>query len=477
MNSPGRERKGLHPAICLHMAILMIFLAFTGSSAQKVKAETIGICDPSEMAAICIGQYEYQMLDADCNPLSVIYDEMTFAYSKVFFRKDDIFISYKDDSVDLIRMDTTDPVCTIPDEDNEAYLTFSVQKTSEYVIVTNQKTSTVTIYDHNGVSRAKFSFPVMKQLDGYFNISFLKLENGYLLLGSKEGTTASGTHETRSTAVFLDSNLQKEKGKTLPEEFLADLPDCEVLSFGDYLIKYSYDDRISSLYTKNGELVFEDISYFYDADPCAMIFVSYDRIGYISMKSETDPELSDVYDTHLNKIGSIIVEDTYDQSVNGYLIGIPYEELHGEICSGFLMYGFKRIPYAETEGGIWIESCYEDTFIPLEANECVETMNRNYLYIRNKDTCESYLVNRNTGQRWEDEEIYFSDPADTSLWLLSDGENYQILDENGEVSYLQQGGYMKPLKNEYFRVHRGVYEGITDRYGNWIYRVYSYDDI
>lgn len=274
----------------------------------------------------------------------------------------------------------------------------------------------------------------------------------------------------------------------------------EIHAFGDYLI---CENRVSD---SDGQIVLEDVRCVYEPNE---IYVSNVDISGVIKKDMTEDgrEICTFYDSDLQVIQQCdMTADLYwrmeeSQSATWMkclqgdelaLTGAISENLGYEICSGFIAYCGPSyspvytmtanvedwIPYAKTEGGAFVYLNDQCVFLPMKEEEELRAVNDFlYLTIDQSENWVQQIRRQDTGDILIREEgAWFS----LEKSFISGYFGYEsMIEENAvevdpvtyEQSLYKVPGMSMPWSDDCLVVHRSIYKGITDKYGNWILKV------
>lgn len=353
---------------------------------------------------------------------------------------------------------------------------YSISVSGDKCLVTDYTEKTICLYDNNGTLLYSDENEALgDEYGGYGKL--MRLEEGYLV-GVCVYTEENTVPAKNPVWISEDGEVQREiNAFEIVEAFYKG----NISSFGDYLVIHDWQNGNNSVYDLNGTLLLDQVEtciYPYISDSWA-----YDITSDIVLVIKKNQERYTAYDKNLNIYATFPYSgDAYLQYADGFLEGMRYEELGGNVCYGFLTYnGEKRVPYAKTEEGAMVYVDGQLISIPLNEGEDPVELNEAYVTAggyNDEDTYVKRLIYRESGETLldslgdEKNRFYFTLGRDYCIITEQDRESYRsvisIRDDQNEICYSSNKVQCQPWKNGYIVLKRGIYQGIADRNGNWI---------
>ena len=401
--------------------------------------------------------------------------------------RDDTFLDGVNDSqYILFSTRIMEPVVTFPMEGYQ----YRIGK--EYALLAENETGLVRVYDLEGRLVSSFTPDIGKGAYGW-GIELMDLTDSLFLCFSDYGTDdweafrmdkASG-EVTRLSNPALEMDMKN--GALL-------------MPFGNHLVYAdSWDAREAKVIDPDGSVLLDHVDRILSRQNAAGVF-SYEYSSYwdntVSYVEQVENGMRCVYGPELSVVGTYLPsgeeeEGLFSYCYEPYIVGMPYEELAGLPCTGYAQVSSEGMrPMAETEGGAYIRVYGETIFLPLEEGESIYQMNEAYYMtqVQNDGMPQNQIRRIDTGEvisrETDEEECYrYYGLGRTSL-LIQDSiytdEEYRttssIYDSTGKCTYTTEKGYLMPWYGDLWYLRRGIYTGICDQEGNWVFRTSSYEE-
>ena len=428
------------------------------------------LCQDDERLLLAVPGYDYVLYyayDEQGNCLGRFPATGLSMYPKIV-RKDALFLSDQDPG-ELIRAGDLEKVSYYPPED------YCVLCLSRHYMTVEKKTGKVTLYDEStqplGTAFVEFPF----ELDWSLSGQILDLPNTFFVrLASFENK------------VWIRFDKNGQEGQQIQDRSLLSYLDhksMEVYSFGQYLVAAPYSSPAEAglrgvVMTEDGTVVMDGIEgiatdytsslylpYKFDEDKCKATAVVQDT-GSAHM----------IYDSSLQSLGCLYEIPDHFSIQDGFVKGLAYQELNGNICEGFVndIDTQTWIPYAR-EGGLLL-ICKNGTCLEIPAEGLPTEISSGYLVTtiddgtrvyRLKDNCLAASYNRISLECLSlgTEGILLYDERDSESWWDSP---VTIYDNAGNATYHSPDNNHYAFVKGTWTCRRGIYRGLIDMYGNWV---------
>ncbi len=350
-----------------------------------------------------------------------------------------------------------------------------------YYVTVEKATGTVTLYNESteavGTITPELPFSPDKDLYGdlfvFPDTLLLNLNDYHNNLWLRFDTGSSAVQEIKDPLMLQYLN-HEELG---------------LYSIGSFLVacpyKYSDDENLQGVVmTLDGLVIMDGIEVVMQEE-----FLGDDTIdlhfGYLDVRTKADAVVRnnggtyDVYDASLEKIGSFSEKpDSYMAYGGGYVKGLPYPELNGNPCEGFVFDVDTQslVPYARNQQVYQILKDGRLTEVPAEGKPerissayCVVSKDEGTNVYRTKDASLFASFDR----FWQaclslgSEGIRLTDDVSGDDWWDSPATIY---DNEGNPTYHSQNNRLYAFINGTWTCQRGVYRGLIDMEGNWVLR-------
>lgn len=470
----------------------------TGSSepGEKSASDMAPICDEDEYVLLDVGNNYAEIYDSQGNYVSECRAYMDHVYEACIVKKDSV-LAYNDGGTWCIfSMAELDNVLKI---DGEKY---SLQYSGNRFLVTDQYTGNFCLYDVHGNMLYSYSpegeaEPLQNAEtngeEGGWQGRILALDHGYVI-GACNFADDSSASAKGPVWVSKDGQESREITDTY---LVSAFAEWSMQAFGDYFLIYDWLSDEGSVYDLDGNLLLEQIDAF---------FSPYSEYDWISMYSSDGSErvalvlqcedgMCLAYNTQLQECAMLPEPESgvWDCGyASGFIKGVSYEQLEGNVCAGFVRYNTKIwCPYAETEDGWLVYADGELIAVPSEAGQDLISLNEAYVLMgySQEDSYIERLIDRKTGETvlesfWDaNGGISMELGADYCIVteIKADGEENQtaftIRDDQNQICCSAQKASARVWRNGYILLNRGIYHGIADRNGNWVVQtVYGWEE-
>lgn len=338
-------------------------------------------------------------------------------------------------------------------------------------MVSDKETGEISLYDNKGTLLYTGEGFYYSEENGY--VTLRVMDSGYIV-GVCSDIGDNDPVNKLPVWISADGSLARE----ITDEYLARaFVQGKISAFGDFLEKYDWDTGWNAVYDMDGTMLLDQIVY--DIYPYVNDSNRYDYDSDAGFLAKNDQGILRIYDRNLCEITSFpFDENSYPAYANGFFRGMSYEELSGNVCTDFVRYkGEEWIPCARVDGGVWLYEDGSPVFISLSEGENITELNDAYAVTTSYDDAMymQRLYDRNTGQI-----LYEADLNQGSVRyelgkdycligeFRENDETFTILDNQQQTCYSSHDTYGMVWKNGCLAVKRGIYNGITDKNGNWI---------
>ncbi len=263
--------------------------------------------------------------------------------------------------------------------------------------------------------------------------------------------------------------------------------DMAVFSLGEFLVvcpyPYAADEMQGVVMTLDGTVVMDRIEaalteYYYFEDSVWLdrdYFLGQDRAQAVIQNTGSSYA---AFGPSLEYLGELDERPEYYGNAygSGFIKGIAYPELNGNVCEGFILDVDTQsmIPYAEDWGmylvwkdGRLIELPAEGTPERISSAYCVSSVGdgTNVYRIKDGSLFASYNRYRYGCVSLGSEGIMMHDDHDSEEWWDTSATIY---DNEGNATYHSKDRFLFAFINGTWTCRRGVYRGLIDMYGNWV---------
>lgn len=462
----NKRKKAILAAL---LGLFCVGIIPAGCLAEEYDTSSPGICDEDEYVLILRENNHAEIFDSQGTYIGNCRQALDRYQWAVTVKKDDLLCYSDEEKWSVFSMEKLETVLEFPADQYFLYDNGNVCLATDYV------NGNVSLYDHRGEWLYSMEAQVLTQ-DGGGYARVMEMDDGYVI--SVYNVLDSDIAPVNPVWIRSDG----KETRLITDPYLVEMFQQDLVSvFGQYLLIFDRDTGSHAVYSLDGELMLDQIEssvYPYTRD-----YSLYSWNWQPTLVTRRGTGYLEVYDSKLQLLGTIPPEYDYPGYASGFLAGMTYEELGGNICTGFADYpDTEWVPCSRTADGCLIYAYGELILIPLSASEELLSLNDTYMIIQSCDADENYedyLANRRTGEKiaksvWEEGySLYFSLGKNYSLIQKTYPEgvgSVQILNDQNEVSYASDKAEGFAWKNGYVRLTRGIYRGIADTEGNWIVR-------
>ena len=471
-----RRNKRVFASVLLGAVLLSVPAAFgggTAAAAEEKTARSLGLCDEDR----------YLLLKAPGNSNVAIYDSNGVqvgecraameGYQALTVGKNALLSFSDGEKTHVYSMAELKYVLEFPQD--EYWLSFC----GEMCLAIEKNGTKAKLYDNRGrlLHTLEWTNPTQEEVYGEIR----GLDSGYLIWAARYGAD-TGNLLGQSVLVGRDGRVIRE----ITDPLLLEAMDRgNTVAFGDYLVVYDWENDTHCLYDLEGKTILEHVDTTLSAHNEYNYAYDYSSKAEILLVKEQG--IYTAYTPDLQKCGTFSEDSSrYPQYYGGFITGLAYSELGGRRCTGFVQYnGEQKAPVAETDGGYYVYADGGLEFVPMESGTGIRALNAAYLLGERMDEEDNYmqvLLDRATGETlavggWK-EGRGVSITLQKSFCIILE-EHYEentaerlttIMDNRGKTCYRSDTAYCYAWKKDYLMMKRGIYQGIADRYGNWIIR-------
>ena len=487
VNDHKREvRKTFHLCgIFLLFAVLLTVLRYPENVRASVKDGMPFLCSEDEVIIILNRDQEFSIYDCRGNKIGKwrTYGDV---YSASIVDRDTVMAYRKDDAKEVFSFRTMGVLLSFPAED------YLVAAEGKHVLAVNKKTGLISFYDSSGTLLFEGEGPVSEREWGP-TMKMIRLQSGWVIYSAAE-------EKARAVYVGNDGMIKEivsdviKKGAT----------EGYIQAFGENLYITYYDDEMSFVADFDGVHLLDDIEdCLYSERTQTADF--YERFSWYLRSPDFVMQETDgmyvIYDKNLSVVGQVPTdpEDDYyrPETSGGYVAGIPYRELLGKTCDGFVECGSGKYPYAQMNNGCLV--FWDDIVValPVPAGETLVSFSEAYFVTKREDetVTDEYGGHPTIRSVWrrDDGSLFLQNGKDGNDFHVNLSETglsifaYGVPDEYSSTQYLYNNQYelafppgvntyLRPFKNGYWYTNRGVYTGIIDVEGNWVVREIAWEE-
>lgn len=449
---------------------------------DRTEEQTAALCDENEYILLSSGKNYAEIYDSKGNYLDRCRVYLNDLYGIATIKKNFLLDYVDGDIISIYSMADLQTVLEFP------YSEYYVQISGDVCLATNRNTGQICLYDCHG--ELLYSSGETAWAENEYQGILMVLEHGYLVGSCR--VTDEDIFPVYGP-IWISSSGQENREITDPyltEAFVK----REIQEFGDYMLVYNWENETGVLYDLDGKVLLERIEAYLCPYTEDNWFYSYNYNTKIALVLQKADEMYTVYDTQLQECAMFPALETEPRNLGyaaGYIEGMSYHQLEGNICAGFVRYKNKAwCPYAETKEGVLVYADGHQIPLTVESGQNLIAFNERYAMTEYNEE-ESYitcLIDRKTGNVlmdscWdEDGSISFEIGEECCIivntkWNGDDCRtSLTIRDEENQICYSSDKASAGTWKNGYIVLKRGIYHGIADTNGNWIVRTIYEDE-
>lgn len=455
-----------------HTFFLILFtysLFCIQTCAQEVTVEQTRLCDEDEYLLLCSGCCYAEIFDCDGTYVGRCRTWMDEFLGAGTAKKTDLLCYRGEDCWSVYSMAELKNILEFPAD------RFYVTTEESVCLVQDYQTGTMRLYDNHGAMLfGEQNERWVGENSGYSEV--LALENGYLItFRSYDETEGDG-----QTDLFWVSRDGFEVRKLNNPELLRQWENGNVLTFGKYLLVYDWDANDGYICDQEGTVLLSGVNGWI-GDACWDSYAMVQRQQRIVWCREND--VWRVYDETLQQLAEVPYNEELSLAFSDrFVTGARYEELNGNVCTGFADYNNERkVPYARVDGGFLVYDGKQTGFVAGEAEDELFAVNDFCVREGGFNSQEQWaerVIDRDTGTvlqecvGWEGEWTDFMLGKDCYVASgYQDGQTmYRVVGSGGEILLDGKPGNCTPWKNGLLVLKRGIYNGIADQDGRWLVR-------
>lgn len=439
-------------------------------------SEPLPVCNDNEYILLAAGSNYAEIYDGEGNCAGRCRAYLDESGSAVTVKKDSLLEYTSGEAIRVFSMAELKNILEF------SSLDYSLEICGSVCLATNRYTGQYRLYDcHGGLL---YSSKEGTWIDAGYQGRILDLERGYLI-----GICRFEDDWIVPAIAPVWVSKDGQQTRELTDDFLIEaFGNWSMQEFGENVLVYDNQEETGAVYDLDGTILLDQVKAYLSPYTDDEWFYSYHQHISTALALQLTDGMYTVYDTELRETAMFSgseFERPYLGYAGGFLQGVAYQQLEGNVCAGFVLYEDRGwCPYAETEDGCLVYADGKKILIPLKPGQNVSSLNEVHALA---SSCEDdmyidSLIDCRTGEtlldsRWEEENsVYFELGRDfciiTETTLLGGDfqTSFKILDENNRVCCSSPNGSARPWKHGYIVLQRGIYNGIADRNGNWIVR-------
>ena len=473
-------------------AVLFTLTAVSGQKIFAAESASARICEDDECVLISAGRQLQNVYDAEGHFVFDlhVYNEPFLPYKASV---DTVFRIIRNEDYDLFSAKAGGRFLTVPMEDSQICLRGS------YFMVSSRSEGISILYDCVGRELGRTDKPVAPLEKNYlYKEHLIRLEKG-IIFGISNGGDACWMWA--DPAAGTCSPIQND---TLNELLGSDRwcnPMGNLLVFtSDYShMAEGQEDDGGLVVSLGGEILLKHAKGIGKYGGAEMFDWWDERpVDYVlqvppQADSEEPPVHSFLYDKELVKKAVFSDPDVRVEYAEGFIKGCVYPELENHICDGFVsVIGGASCPYFIADG--WTNVLIGDHLevFPTGPDEKLTQCNEGYYMTeseveegdRTRTVYRVYHRNpHNLIAETDSYEIWLDlgrDGLVVATRLTNPDTAYgemlmEAYDLSGERVYSSSSSFIRPFDG-YWYTRRGIYQGLTDIYGNWLVKTTSWKE-